>query len=73
MSTTSVTPPPCRCLRTKNPYGTAPQYTESWVPGIQTASSYWCVRTMGPGGPDDSYVHLARCVPGRACYQAPEE
>jgi len=64
---------PCQCLRTKNPYGTTPQNPEVWVAGIDTSSSYWCLRTMGPAGPDDHYVHLARCVPGRSCYEASED
>lgn len=73
MSTTNVQTQPCQCLRTKNPYGTTPQDAESWLPGVDTSSSYWCLRTMSSAGPDDNYVHLARCVPGRGCYQAPEE
>jgi hypothetical protein len=73
MSTNEVKPQPCHCLRTKNPYGTTPQDAESWVAGIQTSSSYWCLHTMGPAGPDNNYVHLARCVPGRKCYQAQDE
>ena len=73
MSTTEMKPQPCQCLRTKNPYGTTPQNVEIWVDGIHTASSYWCLRTMGPAGPDEHYVHLARCTPGRTCYEAPEE
>ena len=74
MSTVDDTKPlPCQCLRTKNPYGTTPQNTEQWIAGFHTASSYWCLRTMGPAGPDENYVHLARCVPGRKCYEAAEE
>lgn len=73
MSTSHTKPQPCRCLRTKNPYGTTPQGVESWVAGIDTASSYWCLRTMGPAGPDENYVHIARCVPERKCYEALEE
>lgn len=73
MSTSQTKPQPCQCLRTKNPYGTTPQDVESWLPGIAVASSYWCLRTMGPAGPDENYVHLARCVPGRKCYEAQEE
>ena len=73
MSTTEVNALPCQCLRTKNPYGMTPQNVEMWVDGIHTASSYWCLRTMGPAGPDEHYVHLARCTPSRKCYEAPEE
>lgn len=68
-----VKSPPCRCLRTKNAYGTSPQSAENWLPGIHASSSYWCLLTQGPAGPDEHYVHLARCVAGRACYDAPED
>lgn len=73
MSTTETKLQPCQCLRTKNPYGTVPQNVESWVPGFHTSSSYWCLRTMGPAGPDENYVHIARCVPGRKCYEGQED
>lgn len=72
MNTTEVPSQPCQCLRTKNPYGTTPQNAEMWVDSIHTTSSYWCLRTMGPAGPDDHYVHLARCTPVRKCYEQPE-
>ncbi len=63
---------PCKCLRTKNPYGTTPQNAESWLPGVDTSSSYWCLRTMGPAGPDDHFVHLSRCTASRTCYEQTE-
>ncbi|HUZ04160.1 MAG TPA: hypothetical protein VMU62_02290 [Acidobacteriaceae bacterium] len=72
MNTTETKVQPCQCLRTKNPYGTTPQNYETWDAGIATASTYWCLQTMAVAGPDEHYVHLARCVPGRSCYQAPE-
>lgn len=64
---------PCRCLRTKNAYGTMPQSPETWSPGTHASSSYWCLLTQASAGPDEHYVHLARCVPGRSCYDTPEE
>ena len=73
MSTTETKVQPCQCLRTKNPYGTSPQNYEIWGQGVATTSAYWCLQTMAVAGPDEHYVHLARCVPGRSCYQAPEE
>jgi hypothetical protein len=73
VSTTETKVRPCQSLRTKNPYGNSPQDHASWPPGVAAASSYWCLKTMSVAGPDENYVHLARCVPGRACYQAPEE
>ena len=72
-SGTNMTSQPCQCLRTKNPYGYTPQNADSWLPGIDTSSSFWCLRTMSPAGPDDHYVHLSRCVPGRSCYQPPQD
>jgi hypothetical protein len=73
MSTNETMPQPCQCLRTKNPYGTTPRDPETWLAGVHTTSSYWCLRTMGPAGPDDNFVHLSRCVAGRKCYESAEE
>jgi hypothetical protein len=70
---TATAKAPCQCLRTKNPYGTTPQNAESWVAGIHASSTYWCLRTMSPAGPDDHYAHLARCTPGRICYEEPDK
>ena len=46
---------------------------ENWLPGVRASSSYWCLLTQGPAGPDENYVHLARCGSGRSCYAAPED
>ncbi|HET9086647.1 MAG TPA: hypothetical protein VFN53_03920 [Acidobacteriaceae bacterium] len=73
MSSTELKVLPCQSLRTKNAYGMTPESAESWLPGMHEVSSYWCLRTMGPAGPDEHYVHLARCKPGRSCYDAPED
>jgi hypothetical protein len=73
MSDTKTNPQTCQCLRTKNPYGFTPQNAEEWLPAFHTSSSYWCLRTMGPAGPDEHYVHLSRCTPGRTCYEKPED
>jgi hypothetical protein len=64
---------PCRCLKTKNPYGTSPASHEDWHPTVKTTSTYWCLNTMSFAGPDDQFAHLSRCVSGRGCYQQPEE
>jgi hypothetical protein len=71
--TNERTSTPCQCLRTKNPYGTSPQNAEEWLPHVATTSSYWCIRTMGPAGPDEHFVHLSRCTSARVCYEAPEQ
>jgi hypothetical protein len=73
MSIPAETPAkPCQHLRTRNRYGNIPQNAESWLPGVDTSSNYWCLRTMGPAGPDDQYVHLSRCTPSRTCYEKTE-
>jgi hypothetical protein len=73
MDTPATAVRPCQLLRTKNPHGLSPQDHANWIPGVAAASPYWCLHTMSVAGPDEGYVHLARCVPGRACYQPPEE
>jgi hypothetical protein len=74
MSLSMETPTkPCQHLRTKNRYCTVPNNAESWLPGVDTSSAYWCLLTMGPAGPDDHYAHLSRCTPSRACYEKIEE
>jgi hypothetical protein len=64
---------PCKCLRTKNRYGSIPQNAESWLPGVASSSTYWCLRTIGPAGPDDHYVHLSHCTPSRVCFEQTED
>jgi hypothetical protein len=73
MSSSELKVLPCQSLRTKNAYGMTPVSADSWLAGIHEVSCYWCLRTMGPAGPDEHYVHLARCKPGRSCYDAPED
>jgi hypothetical protein len=71
MSTINATQP-CHCLRSKNPYGSTPLNADSWLPSFHSVTTYWCMRTMGPAGPDDHFVHLSRCKPGRPCYEERE-
>ena len=66
-------PQPCQCLRTKNPYGNIPVDSDAWLPGIASTSTYWCLRTMGPAGPDENFVHLSRCTPSRSCYESMDQ
>ena len=32
-------------------------------------TGYWCIRTMGPIGPDDGFVCPGDCGPQRVCYE----
>jgi hypothetical protein len=34
------------------------------------SASYWCLKTMGPVGPDDRPCHLADCRRARGCWEA---
>jgi hypothetical protein len=35
-----------------------------------TSAAYWCLKTMGPVGPDDGPAELDDCRAGRPCFQA---
>jgi hypothetical protein len=60
----------CRFLRCKSAYG-AVDDTE-WQEGTSSTEVYWCLATMEPFGPDDSYAHATACRAGRACFRADE-
>ena len=69
----SALPPVCRCLRTKAFYSPLAS-EEPWQLGTSPVAQYWCLRTMEPMGPDDSFAHPHACSgPGRSCYAAGDE
>jgi hypothetical protein len=35
-----------------------------------TSAAYWCLKTMGPVGPDDGPAALDDCRKGRACFKS---
>lgn len=63
----------CRCLRTKTIYGNFAADFETWMDSIASSASFWCMKTMGPAGPDDHFVHIGQCTPARGCYEEPLE
>jgi hypothetical protein len=61
----------CQCLRTKTIYGNFAGDFETWRDGLAASASFWCLKTMGPAGPDEHFVHIGQCGPQRRCYEAP--
>jgi hypothetical protein len=69
----SALPPVCRCLRTKAFYGPVVG-EEPWQLGNSTVAQYWCLRTMEPVGPDESFAHPHTCSgSNRRCYASGDE
>ena len=64
-------PTVCRLLRTKTSFG-AGEEGALWKLGRSTTAAYWCLATMEPFGPDESFCHPHACAAGRACFQPPE-
>jgi hypothetical protein len=58
----------CRHLRTKM-MSVVTEWEEHATEFPSTSAAYWCLRTMGPVGPDDGPAELDDCRAGRACYQ----
>ena len=61
----------CRKLRTKMAFGSL-QGPRDWRHGDSSTAVYWCLRTMEPAGPDDSFAHPHACQSGRRCFAAPD-
>ena len=69
---TDVGPDPsgrCRHLRTKM-MSVVVEWDEHAAQYPSTSASYWCLRTMGPVGPDDGPAALDDCRSGRACFNS---
>ena len=64
---------PCRCIRTKTMYGTFVGNAEDWETGVASTAAFWCMKTMGPAGPDEHFVHISQCGPTRSCYEPDED
>jgi hypothetical protein len=59
----------CRHLRTKM-MSVVTDWDEHAAEYPSTSAAYWCLKTMGPVGPDDSPADLDDCRAGRPCFQA---
>jgi len=58
----------CRHLRTKMMF-VVNDWEERAGEYPSSTASYWCLKTMGPAGPDDGVADLAGCRSGRGCFQ----
>ncbi len=59
----------CRHLRTKM-MSVVMDWDEHAAEYPSTSAAYWCLKTMGPVGPDDGPAELDDCRAGRPCFQA---
>ena len=61
----------CRYLKGKNPFGTLEGGSQPWRVTDDPNTIYWCVKSMGAGGPDNGPIDPKLCRAGRVCYKAP--
>lgn len=63
----------CRYLRGKNAYGLLEGGDKPFLNFDPATTTYWCLRTMGPVGPDSQPVHLSACgKEDRKCFTMPK-
>jgi hypothetical protein len=67
--TSQSTPTVCRMLRTKMAYANYGAVRASWQSGTSSTAAFWCLKTMGPAGPDERLAHPHNCCAGRGCFQ----
>lgn len=58
----------CRNLRTKSFYVPAQRH-EKLLLEDGPSSQYWCLKTMGPVGPDEAVVCPSECSRQRSCFE----
>ncbi|GJM34842.1 MAG: hypothetical protein DHS20C18_38430 [Saprospiraceae bacterium] len=60
----------CRYLRAKNAFGTLEGGGQPFLDVDPGTTTYWCLCTMSPVGPDDSHAHISTCNNGeRPCFK----
>jgi hypothetical protein len=60
----------CHYLRGKNAFGTLEGGDHPFIPLDPATSSYWCIVTSGPIGPDGQPVEWHKCCNGnRNCFK----
>ena len=62
----------CRYLKGKNPFGTLEGGSQPWTVTDDPNTIYWCVKSLGAGGPDNGSIDPKLCRPGRSCYKDPD-
>jgi hypothetical protein len=63
----------CRYLKSKNPFGTLEGGDNPRFVYDDANTIYWCVKSMGAGGPDDGPIDPRLCIKGRSCYAEPKQ
>lgn len=58
----------CKFLRAKNAYGTMEGGDSPFLPLDEGTTSYWCLKTCSPVGPDNNFVHTQKCSGNRMCF-----
>lgn len=59
----------CRFLKAKNPFGTVEGGGHEWYTYDDANTIYWCIKSIGAGGPDNGPVEPGLCQCGRKCYR----
>jgi hypothetical protein len=59
----------CKNLRTKR-YYISDDPPATYLAEEVATTGYWCLRTMGPFGPDDGTACPETCGAHRSCYQS---
>ena len=64
--------PICRFLRGKNAFGTIQGGETAWLIDDTVTTTYTCIETGEPFGPDNELAHPEKCASGRSCFTAPQ-
>jgi hypothetical protein len=57
----------CKYLRAKVTTGPHGDLRALAAAAADASTTYWCLLTMSPAGPDDRLVHATDCGPRRGC------
>ncbi len=60
----------CKSLRAKNAYGTTEGGDSPFLPVDAGTTTYWCLKTCSPVGPDNQPAYTANCGAHRPCFQS---
>lgn len=63
----------CKFLRAKNAYGTMEGGDDPFLPLDEGTTTYWCLRTCSPVGPDNFFAVTDACTNRRTCFTPFEE
>jgi hypothetical protein len=63
----------CKFLRTKTAYLHEVDDFDYWRSNESSTSTFWCLHTMTPTGPDDRNVNPESCQDHRTCFRHRDE